>query len=64
MSRDLPATVNDSSVPPGTPSWITAPLIELTIKTWQRFSQKLLTPQDAVTMILNVSQLQRVIVGA
>lgn len=63
MSKDSPSTDIEPSVPPGTPSWITSELIALTLKTWQRFSQTLLTPQDAVTMILNVSQLQRVLAG-
>jgi hypothetical protein len=63
MLQDSATSENEPSVPPGTPSWITSSLIALTLKTWQRFSEKLLTPQDAVTMILNVSQLQRVLAG-
>ena len=44
-------------VPAGTPNWITAALIEQTIKIWQPYYQSLLAPEDAVIMILNVSHL-------
>ena len=45
------------SVPPGAPEWITAELIEQTIRTWQPYYQALLGPEDAVTMILNAGRL-------
>lgn len=44
-------------VPVGTPDWITAELIEKTICTWQPYYPELLTPEEAVTMILNVGRL-------
>jgi len=44
-------------VPAGTPDWITPELVEQTIRVWQPFYQTLLTPEDAVTMILNVGRL-------
>ena len=44
-------------VPAGTPDWITADLIELTIRVWQPYYQATLTPEEAVTMIVNVGRL-------
>ena len=44
-------------VPVGTPDWITADLIELTIRVWQPYYQATLTPEEAVTMIVNVGRL-------
>lgn len=46
-----------SIVPAGTPDWITAELIERTIQVWQPFYPAILTPEEAVTMILNVGRL-------
>jgi hypothetical protein len=46
-----------SIVPAGTPDWVTAELVEATIRTWQPYYQARLTPDDAVTMILNVGRL-------
>lgn len=45
------------AVPPGTPAWITPELIRRTLKTWQPFYAERLTPEDAVTMVLNVGRL-------
>jgi hypothetical protein len=44
-------------VPAGTPDWITAELIELTIRVWQPHYEAVLSPEEAVTMILNVGRL-------
>jgi len=44
----------ESIVPAGTPDWINSDLIEQTIRVWQPFYQATLTPEEAVTMILNV----------
>ena len=44
-------------VPAGTPDWITADLIEATIRVWQPYCDDLLSPEEAVTMILNVGRL-------
>ena len=44
-------------VPAGTPDWITAELIEQTIRVWQPFYAEVVTPEEAVTMILNVGRL-------
>jgi len=46
-----------SIVSAGTPAWITAELIEQTIRVWQPYYQAVLTPEEAVTMILNVGRL-------
>lgn len=44
-------------VPAGTPDWITVELIERTIRVWQPFYPAILTPEEAVTMLLNVGRL-------
>lgn len=44
-------------VPSGAPSWITAELIEDTIRVWQPYYQQPLTPDDAVAMMMNVGEL-------
>ena len=44
-------------VPAGAPDWITAELIEQTIRVWQPHYQAIVTPEEAVTMILNVGRL-------
>lgn len=44
-------------IPAGTPDWITAELIEQTIRVWQPYYQAIVTPEEAVTMILNVGRL-------
>ncbi len=50
-----------SIVPDGTPDWITAELIEETIRVWQPFYREVVTPEEAVTMILNVGRLYGVL---
>ncbi len=46
-----------SIVPAGLPDWITAELIEETIRVWQPYYVAVLTPEEAVTMIQNVGRL-------
>ena len=46
-----------SIVPAGTPDWITAELISETIRVWQPHYDTVLTPEEAVTMILNADRL-------
>ena len=46
-----------SIVPAGTPDWITPELVEATIRVWQPHYQAIVTPEEAVTMILNVGRL-------
>ncbi len=45
------------AVPPGSPPWITRVLITKTISVWQRFYSKRLTAEDAVEMLISVSNL-------
>ena len=44
-------------VPAGTPDWITAELIEQTIRVWQPFYEAVISPEEAVTMIQSVGRL-------
>jgi hypothetical protein len=44
-------------VPAGTPDWITAELIEQTIRVWQPYYQAIVTPEEAVTMIQTAGRL-------
>ncbi len=46
-----------SIVPDGAPNWITPELIEATIRTWQPYYEATLTPEEAVTMIVDVGRL-------
>ena len=46
-----------SIVPAGAPDWITAELIEATIRVWQPYYTEVLSPDEAITMIRNVGQL-------
>jgi len=52
-----PAVPHAGAVPPGTPRWISPELIEQTIRTWQPYYEKPLTPEDAVAMITGVGRL-------
>jgi hypothetical protein len=44
-------------VPAGTPHWITAELIEATIRVWQPYYEAVISPEEAVTMIRSVGRL-------
>ena len=46
-----------SIVPAGSPDWITAELIEQTIRVWQPHYEATLTVDEAITMIMNVGRL-------
>ena len=50
-----------SIVPAGAPDWITPELITATIRVWQPYYVEVLTPEEAVTMILNVGRLYQAI---
>ena len=54
-----PEGARPSIVPAGMPDWITPELVELTIRVWQPYYPTILTPEEAVIMILNVSRLSR-----
>jgi hypothetical protein len=51
-------------LPAGTPDWITPELVEQTVRVWQPFYQTLLTPEDAVTIILNVGRMFQAFSGS
>jgi len=44
-------------VPPGTPAWITPQLLAETIRTWQPYYEKPLTPEEAVAIIKSAGRL-------
>lgn len=44
-------------VPAGAPAWVSPELIELTLRTWQPHYQTVLTPEDAVYIIMSVGRL-------
>jgi hypothetical protein len=48
-----------SNLPAGTPDWITSELVVATIRTWQPYYETVLTPEEAITMILDVGRLYR-----
>ncbi|AMV19264.1 hypothetical protein [Planctomyces sp. SH-PL14] len=48
-------------MPAGAPSWVTADLIAHTLRVWQRYYAEPLKPEDALAMILGVTELNRVI---
>lgn len=47
------------ALPPGTPTWITPDLLNLTLKVWQPFYTHDLSADDAVTILQSVGQLFR-----
>lgn len=67
MSRRRSPTTDSSASrlvfqpPAGAPTWVTAELMEKTIRVWQRFYPEPLTVEDALGIILNVSGLVEVI---
>lgn len=67
MAHDPPTTSPDGGVrvpvvlPEGTPAWITADLVETTLRVWQRFYPRPLTVGDAITILLNTGRLMAVL---
>ena len=55
-----PSKLEAFQPPAGAPTWVTAELIEKTIRVWQRFYEAPLTVDDALGIILNVSGLVEV----
>jgi hypothetical protein len=43
--------------PPGTPTWITPELVLHTIRVWQPYYADVVTPDEAITMVLNVGRM-------
>jgi hypothetical protein len=56
-STDQAANEVVGVVPPGAPRWVTAELIEHTLRVWQPYYAERLTFDDALEMILNVAAL-------
>jgi hypothetical protein len=56
-SSDYHPILGDELPRMAVPAWITPELIDHTIRTWQPYYATRLTPEDAVTMILNVGRL-------
>ena len=50
-------TNKSGELPPGSPTWISRDLLDLTIQTWQKYSKSLLTDEDALEILLNTSAL-------
>ncbi len=48
-------------LPAGAPDWITPQLVADTISVWQPYYDEVLTPEEAVTMILSVGRLYQAI---
>lgn len=44
-------------VPAGAPAWVTEELIQDTLDTWQSHFQKTLTPEDALEMLVDATNL-------
>ena len=44
-------------LPSGTPDWVTPELVEATLRCWQRYYDKPLTVDDAVTILRNAGRL-------
>ena len=72
MATQIPAPKNHDeriadggsrSCPPGTPDWITAELIDRTVRVWQPHYRELLTTDDAVERLWNVRRLADILVG-
>ena len=63
MSRPSTNSSLTTTVPPGAPAWVTAELIEHTIRVWQPYYEGQLTPDEALAIIINVGRLFRVLAG-
>lgn len=50
-----------ADVPPGTPAWITAELIEHTIRIWQPFYEHPLISEQAVEIIMSADRMMGVL---
>lgn len=55
--QDSRLNCSPEEVPAGAPSWVTADLINLTMRIWQPFYTHQLIPEDALEMIMGVDRL-------
>ena len=56
-TRRQDSKLDDVALPPGTPGWVSEELIRRTIETWQPLMDKKMTTDDALAMLVNISQL-------
>jgi hypothetical protein len=56
-SNDPPNKEAVTYVPPGAPAWVTEALIQDTLDTWQSHFEKTLTPEDALEMLIDATNL-------
>ena len=57
MHSPLLLTVTPQDVPPGHPAWVSAGLIEHTLRVWGRFYPRLLTIDEAVEILTSTGRL-------
>jgi hypothetical protein len=55
--HEAPVAQPATTVPEGTPPWVTAELIVDTIETWQPYYEEQLTSRDALEILLSVAHL-------
>jgi hypothetical protein len=61
MGTERPKPESQAIVPPGAPGWVSESLIRTTLEVWQPFANRPLTPDDALAMLINISQLFEVV---
>jgi hypothetical protein len=57
FESDKPGAERRGIVPQGAPAWVTDELIQDTLDTFQSHYQKTLTPEDALEILVNVTNL-------
>jgi len=60
-SKQSHPPTSSHAIPAGTPTWVTPELIARTIRVWQPYYREPLKPEDALAMILGVTELNKVI---
>lgn len=61
MATSAQKLPSEATLPAGAPDWVTAELIEHTIRVWQPRYPEPLTRDDALAIILNVGRLFEVL---
>lgn len=58
MAREISQSDSQHGIlPSGAPAWVTEELIAHTIRVWQKYSVTEITPDDALEILLNTSNL-------
>lgn len=57
MTQKKQDKARTAGVPPGTPAWISADLIDHTIRVWQPYYERALTKEEAVEILVAVGNL-------